>query len=295
MREGGPAESEVTQNALAAIGDADSGRCLNCGETLYGAFCAACGQRSVPAEPTVKEIAGDAWQELSGYDGRIAATFRALLRPGHLTVEYLRGRRARYLSPVRLYLIVSVIYFVAAAAAPETAGGLQVGLVQPGGGSATLSAEDRAQALKDLENGSWLLRTFLRPIIEDPEAFRARIFTIMPRVFFGMLPVFAAIVALFYRRRKFLSALVFAVHLHAFAFVIFLASQLAKFSESALFAGLVSLVATIVFGVYALQAFRTVFGGSWPQTIGKSVGIGALYLLVFAPAFLIILIWAALL
>src|SRR5687767_4586455 len=54
-----------------------------------------------------------------------------------------------------------------------------------------------------------------------PEGFRQRLFTIMPRVFFALLPVFAAIVALFYRRRNFPTALVFAVHLHAFAFVAF--------------------------------------------------------------------------
>ena len=44
-----------------------------------------------------RKLAGDAWQELSGYDGRIAATFRGLLHPGRLTLEYLQGRRARYL------------------------------------------------------------------------------------------------------------------------------------------------------------------------------------------------------
>ena len=77
-------------------------RCLNCGADLHGAFCADCGQRAVPANPTIAELAGDAWQELSGYDGRIAATFKGLLRPGLLTVDYLQGRRARYLSPIRL-------------------------------------------------------------------------------------------------------------------------------------------------------------------------------------------------
>ena len=83
VREGGHASDQMTL-------------CLNCGDELRGHFCAACGQRSVPANPTVAEFAGDVWQELSGYDGRIAATFRNLLRPGRLTVDYLQGRRARY-------------------------------------------------------------------------------------------------------------------------------------------------------------------------------------------------------
>ena len=96
-------------------------RCLNCGADLSGPFCAACGQRAVPPNPTVKELAGDAWQELSGYDGRIAATLRGLLHPSQLTIEYLRGHRATYLPPaVRVYLIASLVYFVVAAAAPPT-------------------------------------------------------------------------------------------------------------------------------------------------------------------------------
>ena len=92
-----------------------AGRCLNCGAPLYGSFCAECGQRDVPPHPTARELAGDAWQELSGYDGRIMATIRGLLRPGFLTREYVEGRRAGYLPPVRvgfLYLLSSVPAFI---------------------------------------------------------------------------------------------------------------------------------------------------------------------------------------
>ena len=53
--------------------------CLNCGASLRGAFCSECGQRAIAPYPTVREMLGDAWQELSGYDGRFARTFRTLL------------------------------------------------------------------------------------------------------------------------------------------------------------------------------------------------------------------------
>lgn len=273
----------------------DDRRCLNCGEALLGAFCGACGQRSVPANPTVSELAGDAWHELSGYDGRIAATFRGLLHPGRLTLEYLQGRRARYLSPVRLYLTVSLIYFLIAATAPQIAGGLRIGFTNTGrNGSQVLTEQDRAEMLKDLGDVPWVVRPMVRSIAEDPDAFRARVFAIMPRVFFGMLPVFAAIVALFYRRRRFPAALVFAVHVHAFAFLIFSLAEAAKFSGSATVANIVGLTAAIAFSVYAPRAQKHVFGGSWPAIIAKSTGIGFLYLLISVPAFFIILIWASL-
>jgi len=283
----------------------DAGRCLNCGADLTGAFCGACGQRSVPANPTVMELAGDAWQELSGYDGRIAETFRSLLRPGRLTVDYIAGRRARYLPPVRLYLTVSLFYFLLAAAAPQVStqsagtitgpAGMKIGITETSPNSSNvLTAEDRAAILKDLETAPWFVRPMLKSVVEDPDAFRARLFTIMPRVFFAMLPVFAGIVALFYRGRRFPTALVYAVHVHAFAFLIFAVGEAAKFSRSAIVAGLFALAATIVFTVYVPRSLKAVFGGSWTETNLKATAIGFVYALASVPAFLIILAWAAL-
>jgi hypothetical protein len=287
---------------MAGLAHPHAARCLNCGTDLHGAFCVACGQRSVPPDPTIAELAGDAWQEFSGYDGRLAETFRGLVRPGQLTNDYIAGRRARYLSPVKLYLTVSVIYFLVAAAAPQIStrgnrvagpGGMQVSVSQSNG-QAILTAEDRAEVLKQLDTAPWFIRPMLKAIAENPDGFRARLFTIMPRVFFGMLPVFAAIVWMFYRSRRFPTALVFAVHLHAFVFLIFTLAELAKFSGVAAIAAVVAFAAAVVFTVYALRSLRAVFGGNWPLTLVKAAGIGFVYSLASVPAFLVILVWASL-
>jgi hypothetical protein len=55
-------------------------RCLNCEALLNGPYCAACGHRAIPPNPGVRELIGDAWGELTGYDGRIARTVVTLLR-----------------------------------------------------------------------------------------------------------------------------------------------------------------------------------------------------------------------
>src|SRR5262245_11152088 len=275
--------------------------CLNCSAGLSGRFCSACGQRAVPPNPTVRELAGDAWNELSGYDGRIAATFRGLLKPGLLTRRYLEGQRAHFLSPVRLYLIVSLVYFLVAAAAPNLDSGSRGASVGPGirigvtgaGNNGMLTDEDRRELLKDLENAPWLLRPMLQAIANDPAAFRRNLFTVMPRVFFGLLPVFAGMVALFYRGYSFPTALVFAVHLHAFGFAALTFSELSKFTGSRLAASVVGGVVLIILTGYVFKAFRAVFGGSVGSTIGKMTGIGLLYVLASIPAFLIILMWAA--
>ena len=274
-------------------------RCLNCGAEFRGPFCAACGQRFVPPNPTVAELTADAWHELSGYDGRIASTVRGLLHPGRLTKEYLAGRRAAYLPPVRTYLIVSVLYFVVAAGAPnmgtrsaEITGpdDVRIDLIEGG----ELSPSDRAAILAEMQSAPWFVRSLLTSVVEDPAGFRARTLTIMPRVFFALLPVFAAIVSLFYRGRTFPTSLVFAVHVHAFAFVLFTLSEAAKFTGLVWFAVGVGIVAIAGFAIYTLLAFRAVFGGSWPMTIVKALGIAIVYLFASVPAFVVILIWASL-
>ena len=273
------------------------GRCLNCSAPLHGAFCAACGQRAVPPNPTVRELAGDAWHELSGYDGRIMSTIRGLLRPGFLTRQYLAGRRAHYLPPVRTYLVVSVVYFVVAASAPELdgrgngPGGLRVAI--NGDDGAPLSDEDRERMRAELDEAPRYLRPVFRAMLEDPAGFRQRLFTIMPRVFFALLPVFAAIVALFYRRRNFPTALVFAVHLHAFAFVAFTAAEALKFTGNNHLAERIGAVIAVAFAIYALKSFRAVFGGGWPITLLKAVAIGFVYLAAAVPAFSVVILWAS--
>jgi hypothetical protein len=278
-------------------------RCLNCGADLHGAFCGACGQRSVPPNPTIAELAGDAWQELSGYDGRVAATFRSLLHPGKLTVDYLQGRRARYVSPVRLYLTASIIYFLIAAAAPADPtrspaevrgpGSLRIGLWDDTR-STEITEEDRAALRAEIAEMAWPIRMLLQAIERDPVAFRRNLFTVMPRVFFAMLPVFAGIVWLFHRQRRFPTALVFAAHVHAFAFLAFAISEAAKFTGSREIGGAIAVIVLLIFIVYVLRSFKAVFADSWPRTLAKTAGIGFAYLIAAVPAFAIILVWASL-
>ena len=280
----------------------EAGSCLNCSAPLQGPFCSACGQRAVPPNPTVRELAGDAWQEMTGYDGRIMSTIRGLARPGFLTRAYLEGRRAHYLPPLRVYLIVSVLYFVIAASAPALSsrgpgeisgpGNMRIGITGDTGG-VEMTAEDRAEMQREIEEAHWLLQPMLRSFAEEPEVFRSRMFAVMPRVFFGLLPVFAAIVALFYRRRTFPVSLVFAVHLHAFAFIAFAISETAKFTGREHLFDRVSGIMAIVFAVYALKAFRNVFGGGWPMTMVKAAGIGFVYLVVSVPAIFVMMLWAS--
>ena len=87
--------------------------CANCHADLSGEYCAACGQRHEPHVHTVAHFAGEALESVSHADSRLWRTLWYLLaRPGFLTREFFAGRRVSYLPPFRLYLVISVVFFL---------------------------------------------------------------------------------------------------------------------------------------------------------------------------------------
>jgi Protein of unknown function (DUF3667) len=87
--------------------------CDNCGEPLSGAYCSACGQRVLHHGLSLGEFLSDAAEVITHADSRFWRTFAPLLiRPGFLTQQYIKGRRASYLPPFRLYLVLSVVFFL---------------------------------------------------------------------------------------------------------------------------------------------------------------------------------------
>ncbi len=95
--------------------------CLNCGAPLAGQYCGQCGQRASSRLISLFELLRDAFGDLFELDSRLWRTLVPLLvRPGRLTREYLQGRRARYMPPFRMYLVLSLIFFVVAFFDPRT-------------------------------------------------------------------------------------------------------------------------------------------------------------------------------
>lgn len=99
--------------------------CANCGAALDGEYCSACGQRHEPHVHTLGHFAGEAFESISHADSRLWRTLLYLLgRPGFLTRQFFAGKRASYLPPFRLYLVISVLFFLVAGI-PES-GDLQI-------------------------------------------------------------------------------------------------------------------------------------------------------------------------
>jgi hypothetical protein len=263
--------------------------CLNCGERLSGPFCARCGQRAIPAYPTMRELIGDAWHELSGYDGKVVRTFRDLLAaPGAMTVEVLEGHRARYVSPVRVYLVASLVYFLIAAASPNlgapksgsaaaSSDNVTIDLTSPEKALAQLTPEKRAELNATIERTVWWMRPVMRAAVTDPAGFERRLMLDLPRMFFVLVPVFALIVSTFYRRRPFSQHLIFGLHLHAVVFLVAALPEAADYTYSLAVSGVAG-VAALLFAIgYAVLAFKRVYRERWLATVSKTMGIGLLY------------------
>ncbi|MCB1686683.1 MAG: DUF3667 domain-containing protein, partial [Pseudomonadales bacterium] len=87
-------------------------RCANCGARRTGRFCSSCGQNDRDYQRSLPPMLGEMLRETFEVDARLVQTLKRLLfQPGALTEEFSSNRRASYVSPIRLYLFVSLAFF----------------------------------------------------------------------------------------------------------------------------------------------------------------------------------------
>lgn len=99
--------------------------CQNCETMLQGSYCHVCGQHAHNPLGSFRHAVEDVFESFWHVDGRIFRTLRDLLVPGKIAREYLAGHRVRYIPPLRLYVILSLItFFIAHFATASLEGGL---------------------------------------------------------------------------------------------------------------------------------------------------------------------------
>lgn len=234
-------------------------RCANCGTALRGAYCHQCGQRQVSRVLSLRSLFTEAVRTYFTLDNRLLCTLKMLLlRPGRLTEAYVQGQRARYIPPFRLYLFFSVIYFF----------------------------------LATFTNATTFL--FLKFDFDEQTAAFAQLF---PKMMFVIVPVFALLLKGLYgrQRRLYVEHLIFALHLHACWYVLFIfdvlmrplaepAVETAQLTILGVLALIVLIPTQLAIPVYLFMAMRYIYGESRFMTFLKFVVLNLGYALLLLSA-----------
>lgn len=87
--------------------------CANCGTVLHGPWCHECGQMAVDFHKSIWKLGREVLESFFHLDGRLAHTLpRLMVRPGRLTRDYLDGKRAVQVPPLRMFLVVLLLTFL---------------------------------------------------------------------------------------------------------------------------------------------------------------------------------------
>ena len=223
-----------------------------------------------------------------GIDSRFARTLGPLLaRPGAVSADVMAGRRPRYSSALRLYLVASFAFFGLSAVlpGPGVQGEISLQFGQADGSAVKVSSsrpEDLASAEAELRRDGGRLSTALAdrlhamralPPGEAARRLQADLFQALPRVAFVLVPVFAALLGLAFagQGRFYAEHLLVALHQHAVGFLFLVPSVLAR-------SQVVTLACMAAIGLHTVVALRRVYGRSWPGTVWRSALVGLGYL-----------------
>ena len=283
--------------------------CGNCGATLMGPYCFKCGQHAHESARSVSALFEDAWHVATHIDGRFWQTLYILLcKPGKLTKEYFEQRRARYLPPVRLYLVLSVLFFAFGLATPEVAApelAAPVKALPDDAAGKTPEAKIPAAKKKsqvtmfDMTNCddihtsfTWLQNSLRQSCVRNKENHGASVqhafVANMPKMMFLFVPMMALAMLILYwwPRRYYVEHLVFFIHNHAAVFLLLLIQALLSWVAAWLawhtFKEWVFAIISLYSVWYVYRAMRVYYGQGRLLTFAKLCVVGFTYLIGFS-------------
>jgi hypothetical protein len=274
------------------MADDEPTHCLNCGTLVVDNYCSHCGQKNTSYRVSLwlvlKEMLGEAFE----LDGRVPRTLVPFFfEPGLLTREYNEGKRARYTSPFRLFLVMTLMWVAAgyvfakttdyeaelAQQDPEHV--VAFGDVPASGPIPDPETKSEPLAFTD-EDSSPLakrLESRVNELNELPRAEQAkRTFEggleALPKAMLLLLPVFALVLKVLFlgTGRYYVEHLVFALHIHAMAFFTFTVSFLIDDD-------LLGLLLVLAFAAYVFLALRNAYQARWWTTALRFVGLAVVY------------------
>ncbi len=298
--------------------------CKNCKALLVGNFCSQCGQEANTGLRNALRMFGEGIAEMFEFDSKVRLTFFPLFfKPGYLSLEWVEGRRARYVRPVRLYLFVSIVFFIAFTIATDfDTTELREQLAEPPATTETAAPDSGAPAPAQpvRKRRTWVdnmtiqlpfyddeqieeLKDRVDWLADNPDQLIDQARSLAPQMMFVLLPLFALILKFLYlfAHRHYAEHLVLALHTHSFLYMAFLtlmalagiqgwASQQVAAAWVGIPAGWLFVALWIWIPVYLFLAQKRFYGQGWFFTTIKYLLTGFLYfmMVVFALAGLLI-------
>ncbi len=222
--------------------------CLNCGKKLdpSDSFCSQCGQ-SVSKDSSLTAFLSQFLSDYFTFDSKIFQSVKPLfIRPGFLTLEYLKGKRVSYIPPLRLFIFSSIFFFLL----------LSILKVEESNASAQLSMDEQ----------------FWDQFFES----------FLPKLFFLLSPLFSLLLALFFRKSgRPLTHFIFSIHFHASIFSIgsiyLILSWLLALVELQLVNFFLAILLAFYLLIYLFMAIRKVYEQKVKQLIWKLPLLGIFY------------------
>lgn len=290
--------------------------CPNCQSPLSGNFCAQCGQKNRTFVRPFRKLVEDFLGDYFTFDTRLFRSLKPLIfKPGFLTLEYLQGRRISYIPPLRMYLFASVLFFFLISLGnyqPQFARNIETTPVPPADSLVvdSLSADtlqqqtdvflpDSADIAKNDDFSDefrrWLFKR-LQKLDGNMAPINAAALHNIPNMMFLLLPVFALLLGLIYRRsgRFYIEHLIFSVHIHVFAFLLLsvvLLSAYLLLLEDVEFVRQMLQVTILPVMIYSFLAMRRFYGQSNLKTFLKFLLLYLGYVVIFLSLMIGNLLW----
>ncbi|MDX1705371.1 DUF3667 domain-containing protein [Pseudidiomarina sp.] len=213
-------------------------QCRNCDTPLQGEYCHQCGQQNQQYLRSIFAVVGNLFGEIGHWDSRFYRTLSGLmLRPGFLTKEFVNGRHASYVPPLRLYFFISLIAFLTLSLTIDyeamTAPGNEVfptaGTEQPATPSTSEARQPPPPVSLDFgdarislpflgEAEQEKLNEKLRHLSQNPKILVRKLVSLAPQIILLMMPFWALYLKIIYifKRHYYLEHLTAALHTHAF-------------------------------------------------------------------------------
>lgn len=87
--------------------------CLNCNAIVNGRYCSICGQENIEPQESALHLVTHFFNDITHFDGKFFSTLKYLIfKPGYLSTQYMLGRRASFLNPIKMYVFTSFVFFL---------------------------------------------------------------------------------------------------------------------------------------------------------------------------------------